>query len=185
MARHRSIAPAGNGSAPTAEPGPNDAPGAQGVDAARGWMGTWLASLTEVATWLEQLQALNSSALAGWNQALALCARDLEQARDAEQFMALPAQMFKHQLEQTSLQLGKAMQDLFDAQASWAEPWRRQFGEAWPQAAAPATEEAAAEGRQPPALPAAIGQFQDQWLDVTRKWIDAMGAAAAARNGTS
>lgn len=179
MARNGTTAPAGNGSAPS-DPHAQSLLSTQGVEAARGLMGHSLASLTGVVTWLEQLQALNSSALSGWSQAIALCSRDLEQAQDLEQFMALPAQMANHQLEQASRQLNKAMQDLFDAQVTWADHWRRQIADQMQQAGGSAMGGGGTNRGLPPASAAAIGQVQDQWLAMTRKWIDAMGFSAPA-----
>lgn len=164
MARNGRTATAAVGSAPAGETRSQDTLGVQGVDTARAWLGSSLASLTGLAGWLERWQALNGSALSGWSRTLAQCSRDLDLARDPEQFMALPAQMVNHHLEQTSHQLGQAMQGLFEAQTQWAEQWRR---------------EVADQARQT-AGPAAIGQLQDQWLAMTRQWVDALGAAVPA-----
>jgi hypothetical protein len=129
MTRNGRTASAGNGSASPEEASSQDALNIQGFDAARGLMSSSLESLTGMVSWLDQLQALNNSMLAGWSQALALSARDLDQAKDPEQVMALPAQMVNHHLEQTSRQLAQAMQDLFEAQVKWADRWRTQIAD--------------------------------------------------------
>jgi hypothetical protein len=179
MARNGKAAPAGNGSAQPGEPSAQDAVGVLGIGAARELIGTSLASLTGMVNWLEQMQSLNSSTLSGWSQALALCSRDLERAKDSEQLMALPARMANHQLEQTSRQLVKAMQDLFEAQAKWADQWRMQFADQMQQATG--SDGGGANGGLQPSSLAAIGRFQGQWLALTRNWIDAMSAVAPAR----
>lgn len=180
MARNGKTAPAGNGSAQAGEPRAQDAVGLQGIGAARELIGTSLASLTGMVNWLEQLRSLNSSTLSGWSHALALCSRDLERAKDPEQVMALPAQMVNHQLEQTSPQLVKAMQDLFEAQAKWADQSRTLFADQMQQATGSTTDGGSANGGLQPSSLASIGRFQDQWLAVTRTWIDATNAAAPA-----
>jgi hypothetical protein len=183
MTRNGRTASAGNGSASPEEASSQDALNIQGFDAARGLMSSSLESLTGMVSWLDQLQALNNSMLAGWSQALALSARDLDQAKDPEQVMALPAQMVNHHLEQTSRQLAQAMQDLFEAQVKWADRWRTQIADQMQRAMASGRQPGGASGGAQPAAAAALGQFQDQWLAMTRKWIDAVGAAVPAQPG--
>lgn len=188
MARNGRTAPVGNGATPPGASGAPDALGVPGVDAARGLIGAALASLARVIDGFEQMQALNASMLAGWRQTLALSSRDLDQAKDLEQVMALPAQMLNRQLEQTSQRWAEAVQDLFDAQAQWADQWRRQMADQLQQATASATQPAGQRGGVQPASLAAIGPLPAAWLALTREWIDAIGTSAPApqpaRTGT-
>lgn len=180
MARNGKAAQSGNGSAQLGDARQQGDLSAQGIGAACQWMGSSLASLNGAVAWMERLHALGGSALSGWSKALEQCSRDLEQARDPEQFMALPAQMVNHQFEHTSRQIVKALQDLYEAQSTWAEDWRKQVAEQVQQAGTLAGEIASANGASQAASPAGIGQFQDQWLALTRQWIDAVGAASQA-----
>lgn len=180
MARNSKTTASGNGSAQLGEARSQQDVGVQGVCAARQWMGTSLASLNGAVAWMEQVHALSDSTLSGWSKGLELCSRDLDQARDLGQVMALPAQMVNHQLEQTSRQFVKALQAFYEAQSTWAEDWRKQVAEQVQQAGTLAGEIASANGASQAAPPAAISQFQDQWLALTRRWIDAVGAASRA-----
>lgn len=180
MARQGKSTPVANASTPPAERRASDAASQQGDDAACAWIGPSLASLTGVVQWLEQLQSLTGSMLSGWGQILALCSRDLERACDPEQVMAPAAQRVNLPLEQASRQLVQSLQDLFVAQASWADPWRMQLADQMQRATGSASDGDSANGDLPRAPIDAIGRFQDPWLAMTRTWIDAMSAAASA-----
>lgn len=185
MTRTGRTAPAGNESARPGEPRSQEAPSTQGVEAVRELIGTSLASLTGMVNWFERMQDLNSSAISGWNQALALCARDLDEAKEPEQLMALPAQLVNHQLEQASRLLGKAMQDLHEAQAEWADRWRGQIADQMQRAGRSATDAGGTQGGLQSVSLAAIGQFQEHWLALYRNWIEAMGASVPAQPESS
>lgn len=180
MARNGRTAAAGNSISPAEEPSSQEAFLMQGVDVVRGVLGQSIGATTDMLDGLEQWQALHRRMLAGWHQALALSASELDQAKDPAEVMALPARMVNHQLEQSSTELVKALQDVFDLQSRWAEQWRTRIAEQMQQAAGSALQAGSSPGGMPPASVAAMGQFHEQWLALTRRWLDSMNAAGSA-----
>lgn len=161
--------------------GASGEPSQDGMAAAREWVTGSLAAAHDAAGWMEELQRLNMQAASAWAQTLAMGSREVGQAGDPYQLMSVSARIVNQQFEEMSRQFASATQRLFDTQARWMDRLREQAtGQAQRlQVTLPGASKPDA-GPENSAL-AALGQAQDEWLAMTRRWIETINTATTRR----
>jgi hypothetical protein len=183
MARHGRLSESGaasKGYAPEAANSPSADPGTPGIDGARAWVCRSLGAVQGAADWIEQMQRFNLQGVTALTQSLAAGARQAQQADDPYQLMAVPTQIFTHQVQELTRQLGAVMEASVRAQARWAEQLRPTV---------PASPPAGWAGGWAPASHAdpaqsawnSLGRVQDEWMAITQRWLDAVNAATVQR----
>ncbi|RFO96051.1 hypothetical protein DIC66_15135 [Rhodoferax lacus] len=104
------------------------------------------------------------------SETLALELEDLQKAKDPVQFVAAQCSLANHQMEVLAQQLAAVMQQIYDAQLLWIGQWDEKREEQ-PPSAAPSEQGQSALGM--------LGKVQDEWLTLTRNWMDSINTPSA------
>jgi len=105
------------------------------------------------------------------SETLALELEDLQKAKDPVQFVAAQCALANHQMEVLAQQLAAVMQQIYDAQLLWIGQWDEKREEP-PPSAAPSEQDQPALGM--------LGKVQDEWLTLTRNWMDSINTTTNA-----
>ncbi len=182
MARNGKTPPSAEHSSPpaprTIRRGPESA--AVPLEAARSWMNQSLQAARSGAEWFDQLHRIGMETSTAWIQTLATAMRDIERADSMESLLSVPAQLVNRQLELSTWRFGESVKQLLEAEMQWADQARKQAAEVASQMM-PSTDSAGAmpNGADNPVLEE-WSRAQEQWLQMTQRWIDS--AAAQARH---
>ena len=150
-----------------------------GIDAAKAVAEGILAMSQTAAHGLEYLHHLNGRLALAWADSLGGLKDDFERADDVAGLFSIPAHMAIRQLEQMARQFVVELQELARAQSTWMQDGTCTAASQINQVLTnlPGMPKAAAAGEMSPL--SALGGVRDQWLAMTRGWIDAVQGHAA------
>ena len=129
-----------------------------------------------------QCQCLKSACEGG--EILVRDLKELQQARDLTELASAQFTLANQQVEAMTRQAASVMQQIYDTQLLWLGQWDEK-SEGYPGASfgksSGAYSGAYSGAQQGQSALSALGQMQDEWLKVTRGWIDSMNAASHSR----
>jgi len=129
---------------------------------AQAWLQQMLPDTQKALDALVHMQQQWLETLAQGSEPLAEQFKTLQQARHPAELVSAQMSVLSQQFEQMASQYTALMQQLHEAQLLWLGQWDEKHESA-----------AAAEDKAGNALLKAWGQAQDEWLRMTRSWIDA------------
>lgn len=161
-----------NGDTPARHSGNSHARSAtagQGAGAVPEWFNGSLATPKKAMDALLEMQCqwLKNASTSG--ESLVQELKELQQARDPVQLASAQFTLANQQFEAFTREVSAVMQQIYDAQLLWLGQWDEKSGDA-PRPSAAAQENQSALR--------ALGQVQDEWLKVTRSWIDSINAGS-------
>lgn len=117
-----------------------------------------------VDTMLQLQQQWIQNATQG-SETLAEEIKELQQAKDPAELLAAQVALANQQMEMLSSQFSSLLQQIYDAQLLWLGQWDEKSESAEPNPS---------QAAQSNAVLSAWGKAQDDWLKMTRSWIDSV-----------